>query len=222
MRSGPWLRLAAIFAAAGLAGCNLVVSHTPIFTEADANGAPKLKPGVWAAPEPDCKFDETQPAASWPSCASGSVVTATHMKSPVDPAHPPTAAKPNTPYPYVLAAGDPPVVQVMAPTAGDSGLVGPLYFFIALKPLSRDAGGLVDKAEQWPIQCGPPPPKPKAGSTEAGKTESYVTDHPLPGMTVDGSLCTPRDKAAVLDAAQPSRAWTDPIQVTHWVRAGDR
>jgi hypothetical protein len=217
------LRLAAVVAAAiTLGGCNLVVSTTPLFTAADAAGAPPLRPGVWSSADPDCKFDESQPAASWPKCANGSIISATEARGVAD------AAKPS---PYILAAGDPRIMQAAADISAGPGSPGteasvkqdgPLYFYLALVPLATDAQGRIIKAEAWFIQCGPPPPKPKDGKTDSIKPEDFATKRPLPGMTMGGGMCTPKDKAAVHGAAGPSRAWSDQMLKTRWVRDGDK
>ena len=49
-------------------------------------------------------------------------------------------------------------------------------------------------------------------------SKGMVTEHPLPGLKVSNGECTPADKAAVLNAATPSRAWADNVGELHWVR----
>jgi hypothetical protein len=201
-------------AALTLGGCNLVMSDKPVFTPADAEGAAPLRPGVWAAPDAGCAFDEAQPVAAWPKCAGGSVVTPTEAWGADDP------SKHNA---YVLAAGDPRVLQAVADISTSDNVSapkGPIYLFLAVKPLASDGQGRIVKAEVWIIQCGPPPPPPKADAKEQPKPEDYATKHPLPGMIMSDGACSPRDKAAVLGAAGPSRAWAEGVMTLHWVRDG--
>ena len=224
-----WILKAAALVAAALAlgGCNLVVSPTPVFSAADAGGAPPLRPGVWAAPQPNCDFKPADPLAAWPQCAGGAVITDTAFVAAVDPSSlgtssqppAPAAAKPQMNVPYILAAGDPRVLQIDMELPLDPAAKTRFFYFVALRPTARDADGRIVAAEMWPIQCGPPPP-PKPASSSGEVDQGNVTDHPLPGMKVDKGMCTPADKAAVLNAAVASRAWADQTGALHWVRDG--
>lgn len=215
--------LAAVLA---LGGCNLVVSEKPVFTAADAAGAPALRPGVWSATQPGCDFKSSDPVAAWPKCAGGGVITATAIMASVESSGagppdqpPPTTAKPQTTIPYVLAAGDPRVMQINFKLPPEAGVGSALYYFVAIKPAAPDARGRIVQAEIWPIQCGPPPPA-KPASAGADADQGGITDHPLPGMTVAQGLCSPVDKAAVVNAAKASRAWADQVGTLRWVRDG--
>ena len=53
---------------------NMVRSEAPWFGPADAEGAPALRDGVWAAVHPDCRFDADRPLEQWPTCADGRVI----------------------------------------------------------------------------------------------------------------------------------------------------
>jgi hypothetical protein len=208
-----------------LGGCNLVVSETPVFNTADAAGAPPLKPGIWAAPQPNCDFKPSAPLAEWPKCAGGAEITPTAIIAAADPsvlASPdqgaPAAAK-TMKVPYVLAAGDPRILQIHFVLPIDPAIKAAFYYFIALRPIAHDADGRITDAEAWLVQCGPPPP-PSADSS--GKADQGgLTNHPLPGMKVEKGQCTPDGKAAVINAAVPSRAWAgDQVGTLHWVRDG--
>jgi hypothetical protein len=210
-----------------LGGCNLVVSETPVFSTVDATGAPPLRPGVWAAPQPDCDFKPSEPLDRWPKCAGGAAITpdailaATDDPSSLSAAGqaPPADAKPPMRVPYVLAAGDPRVMQIHFVLPIDPAIKAAFFYFIALKPTAHDADGRITAAEAWLIQCGPPPP-PSVDSS--GKpNQGGLTDHPLPGMKVEKGECTPSGKAAVVGAALPSRAWADnQVGMLRWVRDG--
>src|SRR5262249_47973176 len=56
-------------------GCsNRVVSDEPWFSR-DEQHAPRLRPGLWVQrSDSECSFDESQPAAAWPDCATSFVV----------------------------------------------------------------------------------------------------------------------------------------------------
>jgi hypothetical protein len=218
---------AVLFALAALmlGGCNLVMSSTPMFTAQDAQGAPPMRPGIWVSPEGDCKFDEAQPVKSWPKCVGPALITPDKTFDATDTTS--GAA-------YILAAGDPRVLQVETDVAGlnVAAVTGKkpaatgaapehqwIYFFMGLKPLAHDGAGRITKAEVWFIQCGPPSAPPAKDATPS--PDSLGTSKPLPGMIMDGGACSPRDKAAVLGAAGPSRAWDLPQhKVVRWVRDG--
>jgi hypothetical protein len=225
--AGRWGLQAFLLAAAlALGGCNLVVSDRPVFTAADAAGAPALRPGVWSASQPGCDFKASDPVADWPKCAGGGVITSTAIMASVDangsgsPGQPPpTVVKPQMTIPYVLAAGDPRVMQINVKLPPEVGGPSALFYFAALKPVARDTDGRIVQAEVWPIQCGPPPPV-KPASAGADADQGGVTDHPLPGLKVADGMCTPTDRAAVLNAAKASRAWAGQIGTLRWVRDG--
>jgi hypothetical protein len=223
---GSLRTLALLAAALLLGGCNLVVSETPVFSAADAAGAPPLKPGVWAAPQPNCDFKPSAPLAQWPKCAGGAAITPTAILATADPSllatpdQPASAAAKTMKVPYVLAAGDPRVMQIHFVLPIDPAIKAAFFYFIALKPIAHDADGRITDAQVWLIQYGPPPP-PSADSSGAKAEQGAITDHPLPGMTVTKGKCNPTDKAAVINAALPSRAWAgDQLGVLHWVRDG--
>ena len=209
---------AAMLGALALSGCNMVMSAAPMFTVEDMVGAPPLKPGLWASPDADCKFDAGKPAAEWPGCASGAVIEGDKAWA---IGHPEKASA------YILAAGDPRVMQAIADLsdAGSQNVTvtakGPIYLYIAVKPTAKDADGKITRAEAWFIQCGPPPPKPKDGSPETNDPKAYGTKQPLPGLVMDNGECSPKDKAAVRNAAGPSRAWAEQLMHMYWVRDGE-
>ena len=224
-----WIGLAA---AAMLGGCNIVVSPTPVFTLADSAGAPEFHPGLWATPRPGCTFDDSTPVARWPDCVDTFVVQGGLLRDVGDKAK----GKPGTPY--VIAAGEPLVVQARMDTdvqaganvsssrgaaASASASVSvtqsepPPYIFLAVHPLAFDDRRRMVRIEAWPVLCGPPPPTDPPGTPP--QKQSSVTRHPFPGLTIQDQVCTPDGKAAVLGAAKASRAFSvDQIQTSHWVR----
>ncbi len=220
-------RLLSLLAAALLlGGCNLVYAEKPLFTQADAAGAPQLRPGIWAKRAPNCRFDKAKPVADWPECADPSVVTAERIGDPAD------ATKQ---MPYLLAAGDPRVMQLEVKPDADKPFV---WFFAGLKPLKTDRQGRIVEARTWLVQCGPPPPKPPEkteSDTPANETpeqasarmqaeidaqiNASVTREPLPGLTVKEGMCVATEPGPVRNAARASLAWDDDEpSVIYWVR----
>jgi hypothetical protein len=218
------LRLALVFVAlTALSACNMLMTQQPVFGRPSEIGAPAMRLGVWAEQSSDdCKFDETQPLAAWPSCANGFVVLpdgklgAYNSQNGQKPVWQTTG--------YIMASGDPRVFQIHMTGAMASSLPMPqLYVYAGLKPTKLDDLGHVIAAESWPVQCGPPPPdKPPSD----GSPQRFGTEHPLPGMMMDaqGNNCTATDPDAVRAAAKASRQWTkeSDMAVSHWVRDGDK
>ena len=91
----------------------------------------------------------------------------------------------------------------------------PPYIFLGVHPTAFDKQGRMTRIEQWPVLCGPPPPDPKPGA--APSEDAYMTRRPFPGLRIEGQVCIPEGKAAVLGAARASRGLS-PVQSSHWVR----
>jgi hypothetical protein len=64
----------------GLPACNRVITPTPLFTAADAAGAPRLRDGIWLmeeAVDPDdeaCVFNLRRSVKRWPDCADWALI----------------------------------------------------------------------------------------------------------------------------------------------------
>jgi hypothetical protein len=192
-------------AAMTLSACNVVMSREALFTKADEDRAAPLKDGLWIQTDKDdgdCALDPAKPAAEWPECAEPQIIQGGLM---VDP------SKPAAPEPFVLAAGDPRVLQVKI---DDKGLRAFLYG--AVKPVRRDAQGRVVEARTWITLCGEPPPEPK----DAKGPGDYLTKTPLAGLKpdVDTGSCWASDAASVRAAAKASEAWDKDRSVIRWVR----
>jgi hypothetical protein len=189
---------AALAVGASLAGCNMVVTETPLFSSADVGDAHPPRPGVWNADKADCAFDETLPQNKWPDCAK---------------ATPPLSAS----DPWLAVGGDPALLQLSMPK--ESPVIAGLSFYLAYRPLKLDDHGRTTEMAFWAVQCGPPPK-----GSNPGLTQSLL---PGLEPRADKSNCTTTSKEALRDAAKASEAWGQENGKTprsHWVRdpiAGD-
>jgi hypothetical protein len=230
------LRLALIVASfAVLGACNVVMTKDPLFSQADAAGAPNLRPGVWIFfKEPDCKVDESRPFTEWPDCAGGGLVAPGSVKG--HKANAPKDELEDTPF--VLVPGDPRIMQlqvdvdlsVQADASASGGATASAsasppvhsrpYGYGAVRPTKFDDQGRITAFTLWPIQCGPPPPKDKDGNDTAPATLK-----PLPGieMKPGDAVCTTKSASALRNAARASEAWApQPRTQSHWIRDAQR
>ena len=190
-----------VLAALGLSACNLVYTEKPLWTAADSRGAPKLKPGVWINPKPDCVFEPTQ--TPLPECAHAASVTAEAFGPP--PGEAPVPAGEPDRLPYVLVAGDPLVMQVEL----DLKKATRRWLYVGVRPMKTDRRGRIVEMRFWLAQCGPPPPK---------GGERFVTNEPLAGLKVVENDCIPESAAAVFRAAKASEAWDEDKDSVRWLR----
>jgi hypothetical protein len=209
-----------------LGACNMVTTKTPLFAPSDAVGAPRLRPGLWAdSPDGDCKLVSSRPLAKWPSCAHGFAVTPDTAGSYDKDSH---GKLTWSTAPYLLAGGDPAVLQLRMT---DADIVGPgasitavSYVYLAIRPTKTDSAGRVTAYDGWLVLCGPPPPS-DARSPD-GKSARYGTLEPVPGMVMDdsGEDCTTTSSQALRTAAAASETWHGPNahMRAHWVRDGAR
>jgi hypothetical protein len=198
---------AVALAAQALVACTGVASTTPWFGPADAAGSPRLREGVWRLAQPADKpcpaFDETRPLDAWPDCAMGLVVTASEIKA----MHRGDGGRTETEaFPYVLAAGDPPILQLADTSEATTG-----YLYVWLQPTKRGADGRVVELRGWRVLCGPPAPP------DGSQTSLY------PGLTPSNGDCVATSRDALRAAAKASQH-DDATDVTdiRWIRAGDR
>jgi hypothetical protein len=195
-----------------LGGCNLVYSEHPLFTWQDATGAPALRPGVWLELDAKCRFDETAPTTRWPKCAEWVLVGPDQVRGPEG--DPPVWRA----FDYVLAAGEPRVLQVALP---NEATPAPLpYVYLGLEALRLDAEGRIVQYQAWNVQCGPPPPD------APGAPHPSLTKSPLPGLKPAPDAehqdnCLADSVQAVRWAARASAGWGDP-RTWRWVRDGER
>lgn len=206
--------------AAGLGGCNMVLSDRPLFTAADATG-PALREGLWLTVEDDCPVDTRKPTRDWPFCAdwgvlrNGVVQRRNEFPSETYPDQYETWSR----AVVLLAAGEPMILQ--AGTAQEEPFFDErpepelssfeLFSFHALEPTERDDQGRIVAVRAWTVQCGPRARKAN------GRLENE-TREPLPGLTKRRPNCSADTREAVINAAKASRDWTPKPAVFRWIR----
>ena len=177
-----------------LGGCNLVMAEFPVLTAADARGAPQFRTGLWVARDPACAVDTSKPMKDWPSCASPSIITADRIGG---------AKGAGDETPYILAGGDPQVMQIeiqLDPAQPK------LYMFLGVEARQKDDAGRIIEARTWAVQCGPPPP-PKVDDPATPEDESLgaLGDIFAPEEAAEGES----DDAVAADAVDADAADTD-------------
>lgn len=198
--------------AMSLGACNLVITAEPTFSAEDAGGAAGLRTGLWVNVDKDCDVDLAKPASTWPKCANWVVVKPDALSGTNENGESFSA-------PYVLAAGDPRVMQ-LALTEPESKET--LYLYLGLKALKLDDDGRIIEYAGWIVQCGPPPPK---DAKKADGMPRFGSLEPFPGMIMDEqqSGCSPSSKAALIRAAGLSEAYDldNKGKVNRWLRDGE-
>ena len=212
------MRIAAVLGGATLlASCNSVVSTAPLFSAADARGQPQLRAGVWSDENTPCDFDHRKPVGEWPGCATGWVVRA-GVAMRFEDTGPPKPGQ--TRNPFILAKGDPAVVQV---TMDDGSGPRPTYAYMGLRPLKLDAQGRVIEYKMWLALCGPPPPP-----DPTGEHDSTTTRQPIDGLVMDTSKhdCVASAQGPVRESVRRSEAWSGEDNQgrdrARWIRDGER
>jgi hypothetical protein len=122
-----------------LAACTVVGSERALFTEADRAAWP-IKPGVWALIDPEeksCRKPTDVRYERWPKCAIPVVIRRDVLILPKGGGTTETVR-----LAYLLAAGDPMIVQFTAPD--DRAPDEPAYAYAALRATKADgSAGLV-------------------------------------------------------------------------------
>lgn len=212
--------LLALCLAAGLGGCNMVLSDKPLFTPADASGR-VLREGLWLTIEDDCPVDFDQPTYRWPDCADWGVLRngVIQRRAEVNAEENPTWSEAWSQMAIVLAEGEPMILQ--AGGAHDEpffdewpepeATVFELFSYHGLEPTALDEQGRIVAALAWTAQCGPRARKAN------GRLETE-TREPLPGLTRRRPNCSADTREAVINAARASRDWTPKLAAFRWIR----
>lgn len=193
------LRRALAIALLPLAGCNMVISETPVFTETDRT-ALTPRDGIWLSDDPECRFDPDQRRSKWPRCAVWAVVSGPKGELLVfDGKGQSNRAE------LLIAKGEPLIVQIhWHDDAKDDGKT--FYVFFGLEPRGTAADGTFVTASSWEAKCGL-------------KKPSGSDIKPYPGISAE---CVPSSADAIRSAALASRATAEMAMRWRWLRAGDR
>lgn len=209
--------IAIVVLALGLQACAMVGSDKALFSSADTRGAPVLRPGLWAMPDADCKdFDPAKPVSEWPACANlikvdAAVISGAQKQD--------DGSMKTMTLAYILAAGEPRVLQLTAPA--DKKPDDPNFLYVGVRPTKVDGQGRVVEIQAWLALCEPPDSKALTAPHRI---------HPLPGLTPtkDGKGCLADKPGPVRDAVKASEGWLkadgngDVIISIRWVKDGDR
>lgn len=190
--------LGGILLALALCACGMVSSDRPLFGAPDTRDAPVLKAGLWALVEPGCKFNLRNPPTKWPDCAQAIELrdgTARDVK-------PNSSGERDEPVSYLLAAGDPAILQAQAPK--DPGARKAPFVYFGLRPLASDLDGTIIRARIWPALCAKPQPDGAAGPPARPARL-------LPGLVAGKDAlanCLARGQGPVRNAVAQSEAWS--------------
>lgn len=233
-----------------LSGCtNMVRSEAPWFGPAETASAPPLRDGVWAAVDPDCRFDANRPLEQWPGCAQGRVIRGgEELELNYFDSEDEHGRRERSDYGwssagFVLAAGAPRIHQRACGEPGgrnppaegaagksaersavDEAVSRLVYCYAGLRADAFDAQDRIIAFTTWPIWCGPPPRRAE------GEDGPNVTDAPFPRLIVVGEHCVAGDVAALHAAATASETLLRSEDVTgpselarfRWIRDGWR
>ncbi|MEO7654155.1 MAG: hypothetical protein ABIS23_00540 [Sphingomicrobium sp.] len=182
-------RLCVVVAAILLDACNMVLSETPMFTEAD-RGAIAPKNGVWVNDDEECRFDSSRSESDWPQCATWVIVRGLGEKIILSDGKGQTEQ-----FVALLSGDDPTILQAhWVDTAKDSRAY---YGFYGVEPHDAGSDGRFSAASMWGVDCG----NQNQGSSEI---------QPFPGITPE---CRPTSRDAIRSAAKLSRKADD---ITQW------
>lgn len=213
-------RLALIVAATCLlSGClkGQVRSYDPLFTSKDAAQI-RFRGGVWADPEPGCRFDAAASMKTWPSCANGEYAKGDEYNRRI-------AVRGFT-IETLLASGEPLILQTHFIIAKEK--LRPEYEYSAVRPTKQDGAGRVVAYEMWSVLCHPNEELPASelqkdgrAADDAPRVPTIIPAPPLPpGIVKTDEGCIAQDAAAVRNAAVMTRSleWIPPRRI-FWVRS---
>ena len=201
-----------------LGACSVVSTERPMFSAADGKGAPVLKAGLWAVPERGCRFKPLASPEKWPDCVQAIEVRdglIRDLKPEIDGQRKHQAkVGGDKPMRYLIAAGEPPVLQV---ETGEDGARS--YFYFGLRPLASDVDGAIVRSRGWIALCkdpnaptpAPAKARPPARTSKAHRSAKPAPPPPnglLPGLTpVAGSGCTAMTAGSIARAVAANEAW---------------
>ena len=192
----PLWRVCVGVAASLLSACNMVISETAMFAEAERS---RLAPrdGIWVGDNDECRFDSNRAESDWPECAMWVVVRDSGRKLEVS-----DGKKQSQHLRSLFAAGEPAIIE--AQWTDDAKTPATVtYGYYALEPQPAEPDGRFIRATVWPVECG---------------IQSGSDIRPFPGITPE---CRPTSKNAIRGAALSSRR-AEQIERWRWLRAERR
>ena len=131
--------------AIGSAACAPVTADEPLF----AGDPVQPAEGLWVWADPDCRLPTSPDIRTWPQCAQSLRVEAGLVTWTRALARPDAGLRASAPF--AASAGDPLIVRLGGPENGPGGL--PLYHFVALQTVQRNAAGRVVAADGAILTC---------------------------------------------------------------------
>lgn len=184
------MRMLLIFSMLLLAGCNMVVTASPLLRAGTGRDVVHPRPGVWLTLEDACRsFDAAAARETWPSCAGTLVMANGAVVSD-------EGGRLSGPMPLLIVRGDPTIGQARLPAEeGAPAGSAESYLYLGVEVTARDSGGLATALSVWPVQCD-----------ASGRGASDGSLPLFAGLTRQGRNCTTSDPAALRGAARESRA----------------
>jgi hypothetical protein len=180
-----------------LTACNMAISDHPMLS-AEPRSALRLRDGLWALDDPECRFDVQRPAQQWPKCAVWFALRNNNVVDGPD-------RRPGEPdVELIIAAGEPPILEL---PDEDPKNKKESYSYLALEPAKVDSTGYLIALRTWVVACGV-------------EGESSGLNHPsnirhFEGMDED---CHPTSVKAIRAAAGAGPQAAKKLQ-WRWVRA---
>lgn len=180
---------------AALGACNMVISETPVFAEAE-RGPEAPMDGLWIGEDPDCRFDPHGPESGWPDCAIWVVVRDGGSELLVSD----RKGEPQR-VGALFVGGKPGIVQARWVDEAKEP-ARPYYAFYAFEPVATGADGRFMLASVWPVECG-----------VQEKPNGDI--RPFPGISAE---CRPSSADSIRSAASASRR-ADQVKEWRWLRS---
>jgi hypothetical protein len=186
--------------AAVLSACNMALSDHPMLS-AEPRSTLKLKDGLWAGDDPECKVDSSRPVIEWPNCAKWLAIEGERIVGAAD-------AKPDEmPIDILIADGNPPILEFPLNEKGEKQAKA--YAYIVIEPSSLESNGHAVDVLGWFVACG----VQNRNERDAG-TASEIKH--FPGMDEN---CHPRSVDALRAAAAAGPQGSDKKFRWRWIRA---
>ena len=183
-------------ACVALTACNMAISdHSMLSSE--PRSPLKLKDGLWAAEDPECKFNDRRPAHRWPKCAAWLLARDNTL---IDG---PEKSPREAPIKLVIADGQPPILEF---PISDEKKTTKEYAYLVIESSDPDPAGTITDLRLWSVACGV--------QDDPQSIQSNIQH--FPGMDED---CHPASVDALRAAARAGPQGTDKKKMRwRWVR----